>query len=169
MHHSKDFATAKRYLGNAILLRCPVCGQKPIFISPWKVRSLRDWFTPLDGCPRCGYPYEREPGYFLMAIWAMSYGVGSVVGLIIYGLLEWFYDLPIWTLIACVVFPVAIFNILFARHAKAIFLAVDHFFDPHERGGGDDGGNKPSEAPPPADSPADHKPVKPSEPTGVLH
>ena len=40
-----------------------------------------------------------------------------------------------------------VFNLLFARHSKAIFVAWDHFFYPHEREGGDDGGNKPVEAP----------------------
>ena len=83
-------------------LRCPACGVSPIFI-PWKrMRTLRDWFTPLDGCPRCGYPYEREPGYYLISIWAINYGVGSIVGLAIYGLLEWKFDLPVWQLLAAV-------------------------------------------------------------------
>ena len=110
---------------------------------PWrKVRRLRDWFTPLDGCPRCGYPFEREPGYFLMSIWALNYGIGSVIGLVLYGALEWFFDLPVWTLIAAVLSPTLIFSLLFARHSKSLFLAADLFFDPHDKGGGDDGGNK---------------------------
>ena len=37
----------------------------------------------------------------------------------------------------------AAFNVLFARHAKAYFIALDHLLDPHERGGGDDRGNQP--------------------------
>jgi hypothetical protein len=45
-----------------------------------KIRSLRDYFAPLDGCPRCGYAYERETGYFLLAIWAINYGVESRLG-----------------------------------------------------------------------------------------
>ena len=52
---------------------------------PWRqVRSLRDWFMPLDGCPRCGYPFEREPGYFLLSIFAINYGVAAILGLVIY-------------------------------------------------------------------------------------
>jgi hypothetical protein len=27
---------------------------------------------------RGGYPYEREPGYYLMSIWAINYGAGSL-------------------------------------------------------------------------------------------
>ena len=107
------------------------------------MRTLSDWFTPLDGCPRCGYPYEREPGYYLVSIWAINYGVGSIVGLAIYGLLEWKFDLPVWPLLAAVLAPVFLFSLLFARHSKALFLALDLFFDPHEREDGDDGGNRP--------------------------
>mgnify|MGYP005844775317 CR=1 FL=1 len=146
------------YLQRALRLRCPCCGKKPLFEPVLKVRTLRDWFAPLDGCPFCGYPYEREAGYYLMAIWAVNYGCGSVLGIILYLGLEWQYDLPIKTLLAAVLIPICVFNILFARHAKALFLAVDLFFDPHERG--DDGGrgNVPAPRPPvapPAPAPRD--------------
>lgn len=139
------------HLGRAMALRCPACGKRPLF-EPWhRVRSLRDWFSPLDGCPPCGYPYEREAGYYLMAIWAVNYGVGSILGLIIYLFLEWQCHLSITALLAAVLIPVCIFNILFARHAKAIFLAVDLFCDPHEKGGGDDRGNVPRQPPTPVE------------------
>lgn len=144
--YNRDKAAA--YLRRALALRCPVCGISPIFPALARTRSLHDWFTPLDGCPRCGYAYDREPGYFLLSIWAINYGMVSLFGLVLYGLFEWFFDWPVWTLIAAVVAPVVVLNILFARHAKAIFIAWDHFFDPHEREGGDDGGNQPRPDPP---------------------
>jgi uncharacterized protein (DUF983 family) len=151
MKEPQTFQTFLKYLGRGMKLRCPSCGQKPMFIRWWQVRSLKNWFTPLDGCPVCGYPFERETGYFLMAIWAVSYGFGSVLGVIIYGVLELLYDLPIGTLLTAVLVPVVLFNVLFARHAKALFLAVDLFFDPHTKDGGNDGGNQPL---PPPDAPA---------------
>ncbi|MBV8101458.1 MAG: hypothetical protein JOZ31_20130 [Verrucomicrobia bacterium] len=55
-------------IANAARWKCPTCGRRPIFVPWYKVRSLQDWFMPLDGCPDCGYPYEREPGYFLLSI-----------------------------------------------------------------------------------------------------
>jgi uncharacterized protein (DUF983 family) len=140
---------ARAYFGRALRLRCPVCGQTPVFPALARTRTAHDWFTPLDGCPRCGYAYDREPGYFLLSIWAINYGIAALLGLVLYFLFEWFFDWPVWTLITAVITPVVLFNLLFARHAKAIFIAWDHFFDPHEREGGDDGGNIPS-APPPA-------------------
>jgi uncharacterized protein (DUF983 family) len=146
---------ARDYFTRAMRLRCPVCGSTPIFPPLSRTRSLNDWFTPLDGCPRCGYAYDREPGYFLLSIWAINYGVAALLGLLLYLVFEWFYEWPVWNLIAAVVVPVVVFNILFARHSKSIFIAWDHLFDPHEREGGDDGGNMPQrDAPTPTRPPS---------------
>ena len=119
---------------------------------------------PIDGCPRCGYPYEREPGYFLLATWAGSYGSGSVLGLALYFFLDWKYNLPIWTLLMMVLLPVILFNIIFARHAKALFLAFDHFFDPHEKEqGGDDDKGLPQHPPTPSVPQGDAQSIPPSK------
>jgi len=168
MSTHRSFASAGKHLTGAMRLRCPACGTKPLFIPWYKVRSLQDWFTPLDGCPRCGYAYEREPGYFLLSIWAINYGFSSILGLGLYGLLEWFFDLPVWTLMASVLLPVLFFSIFFARHSKSLFLACDLFFDPHHQEGGDDGGNKASSPPPVSGSPASHQPVQPCDTAGTV-
>lgn len=151
-----------QYTWRATLLQCPVCGTKPIFKPLAQVRHFHDWFTPLDGCPRCGYAYDREPGYFLMAVWGVNYGVVALVGLSAYVLAERFATLSVWQMILWVAVPMPIMQFLFARHAKAYFLALDHFFDPHVReepeddGGG--GGDQPLPEPPePDDAPADVK------------
>ena len=121
------------YMGRALRLQCPVCGQVPIFPALSRTRRLYDWFTPLDGCPRCGYAYEREPGYFLMAIWAVNYGFSGLFGVTVYFLLEWKTKMNTEWLLACVLIPTALFSLLAARHAKALFIAFDHFFVPAER------------------------------------
>src|SRR5687768_18525168 len=71
------------FIGRALRLRCPECGHHPIFVPARRVRSLFDWFAPLDGCPECGYAYEREEGYFLLATWAVNYGLVAGGGLAI--------------------------------------------------------------------------------------
>ncbi len=147
----------------ALFLRCPVCGKSPLFCRISEIRSLQDWFTPLDGCPRCGYPYEREPGYYLLAVWMINYGSASALGLFLYTVLEWRFHLSIEQLLAAVLVPVFAFCLLFARHAKAFFLAFDLYFDPHERGGGDDGGNQRRGDPPVTPAPSHAKPIKPCE------
>lgn len=121
---------AWRYFVRASRLSCPHCGTKLMFIPLRETRGLRDWFTPLDGCPRCGYAYEREIGYFLLAIWAIGYGCGSLLGLAIYLILETYYDVSMTALLVATLLPVFVFAMAFARHAKAYFLAFDHFFDP---------------------------------------
>ncbi len=124
-----------------------------------KVRRISDYFTPLDGCPRCGYAYDREPGYFLMSIWAINYGLGSALGIVIYLVMEYGFNLPLGVELAGTLIPVALFNLGFARHSKSYFVAFDHLCDPHRKEGGDDGGNRPVEPPDaPVPSP-DHTPA----------
>lgn len=158
-----------RYLGRAMLLKCPVCGKSPVFLPVLRTRSLRDWFTPLDGCPRCGYPYEREPGYFLAAIWIINYGAGSILGVLIYLVLEFAVHPPITVVFASVLSPIVLFNLLFARHSKALFIAIDHLSDPHEKDPGDDGGNLPKPESPTRGSDGPSKPIKKPEPELASH
>ena len=114
-------------------LRCPECGISPIFMPICRTRSVWNWFTPLDGCPRCGYAYQRESGYFLLATWAVNYGVVAGLGLVTALILDYFYHPPLWKLICVMAIPCPILAVLFARHAKALYLAIDHYFDPHRR------------------------------------
>jgi uncharacterized protein (DUF983 family) len=147
-HSEPPDYSMKRFLwlmSNALRWKCPTCGERAMFVPWYEVRSLRDWFMPLDGCPRCGYPYEREPGYFLLSIFAINYGVGALIGVIVYLILDFGFHLPIWLVLTLTIIPIPIFNLWFARHSKALFLAFDLFFDPHR--GEDDGGDQPSQAP----------------------
>lgn len=133
---TRSFRQALRFLGRAALLRCPVCGKRPIFLRVSRVRRIDDWFRPLDGCPRCGYPYEREPGYFLLAIFGFNFGFAVCVGITAFVALATFGDvanLAMWKLLAVTVLPIPLVNLLIARHAKALFIALDHFCDPHVR------------------------------------
>jgi uncharacterized protein (DUF983 family) len=122
---------AWRFIRRALQLRCPECGVSPLFV-PWRqVRSLFDWFTPLDGCPRCGYAYEREQGYFLLAIWGLNYGLIAGLGLIGGLIIQWKVNPGLWSPWWLLLLPMPVLSFLFARHAKALFLAMDHYFDPH--------------------------------------
>jgi len=134
---SEDASTAELirrllvYLGRGLRLRCPECGVSPVFTPAGKTRSVRDWVTPLDGCPRCGYAYERESGYFLIATWGIHYftvtGLGLAAGLII----DTLVPMPLWAVVVVTVVPTVAFGFFFARYAKSLYLAIDHYFDPH--------------------------------------
>ena len=142
MNDAQRIAKVGAYLARATRWHCPVCGRTPIFPRVATIRRVVDWFMPLDGCPRCGYAFEREPGYFLMAMWALNSGFASLLGLIVYFALEMAFDLSPLAQVGLAAMAIAGFNVLFARHAKAYFIAVDHLLDPHDRGGGDDRGNQ---------------------------
>jgi uncharacterized protein (DUF983 family) len=136
MNIANDPRTVRKallYIYRALGLRCPTCGERPIFLPMAKVRSLDDWFAPLDGCPKCGYAYDREPGYFLMAIWGVNYGVIGLGSISSYFILRTATEISPTVLFFICVVPAPFLSILFARHAKSLFLALDLFFDPHTR------------------------------------
>src|SRR5215212_662784 len=105
-------------IGRALKLRCPECGVSPIFVPARRVRSIWNWFTPLDGCPRCGYAYERESGYFLIATWGIHYftvtGLGLAAGLV----LDLLVPMPLWLLVVTAAVPTVTFGFFFSRYAK---------------------------------------------------
>ena len=105
-----------------------------MFVPAREVRSLYDWFRPLDGCPRCGFAYDREQGYFLMAIWGVNYGIVAGLGVIVSLLFEYFHPLRMWQYIFFVFLPMAPLSFLLSRHAKSLYLAMDHYFDPQGPG-----------------------------------
>ncbi len=114
-----------------------------------------DWFTPLDGCPRCGYAFEREPGYFLFALWVVNFFSVVFVALTTYVAIEVWLDLSLPATLALTVGPAPFLSFAVARHAKALFIAVDHFIDPftpEDNGEDRGGGGPPLEPKPPEDA-----------------
>lgn len=114
-------------------LKCPVCGISPIFRPVSQVRNLNHWFETLPGCPRCDYVYEREPGYFMLAFWMFDYAVSAIFGLALFFILFTYFTLSTWSLLLLTLIPMSIFAILIVRHAKALYLAMDHYFFRHEK------------------------------------
>lgn len=121
------------YFRRALGLRCPVCGESRIFAPASSVRSLRAWLTPLDGCPICRYRYERESGYFLLATWAVNYVFVGGLALAVWILIANFTRMSLAGTLLVLLVPMPFASLLFARHAKALWLALDHFVDPHRR------------------------------------
>ena len=124
---------AAKYLARAMRLRCPVCGETPVFLPVSRVRSISAWMEPLRGCERCRYAYEREPGYFLLATWAFGYGATAAVGFLLWLAASVWLQLSLAGTLLFVLVPLPIFSLLFVRHAKALWLAFDHFWDPHRK------------------------------------
>jgi uncharacterized protein (DUF983 family) len=83
-------------------------------------------------CAGCGLVFEREPGYFVGAIY-LSYAVTVIVALAGYFLLDAWLGPPVGIqLLVWGTFVVA-FPLWFFRYSKSLWLGLDHLVDPVER------------------------------------
>ncbi len=112
-------------------LCCPECGISPVFVPVHKMKRFSDWMEPLDGCPRCGYAYNRENGYFLLSTWGFNYGIVGMLGLISIFTIGDYFNLTTAQMLMLFIPPLPVLNFMFIRHSKSLFLAMDHYFDPH--------------------------------------
>jgi uncharacterized protein (DUF983 family) len=59
--------------------KCPICGKGAVFSHHKKHALSIPEMKP--ECESCGYHFEREPGYFIGAMY-VSYGLGVLEGII---------------------------------------------------------------------------------------
>jgi uncharacterized protein (DUF983 family) len=104
----------------AMALRCPRCGEAPLF---------RGWFTMREACGLCGLRFERAPGYFVGAIY-VNYAV--TVMLVIGGYLLLWRVMSLSTTMQLVIWlpVVALFPLWFFRYSRSVWLALELFFNP---------------------------------------
>jgi uncharacterized protein (DUF983 family) len=107
--------------------RCPRCREGPIFRFPL-------WRGPLathERCPVCGFRYEREPGYFLGAMYfsyALSIPPGLGIVLLLWRLTGWHFDVVmLWSFVAYLPFVPAV-----SRWSRVLWLYLDQRFDPQK-------------------------------------
>jgi uncharacterized protein (DUF983 family) len=95
----KKNAPPRGHLLKSILLeKCPNCGKGSVF----EQKKLFRMPVMKERCDVCGYKFDREPGYFLGAMY-VSYGLAVLEAIVTFLIMNYFWpDLPlIW-------FPVAI-------------------------------------------------------------
>jgi uncharacterized protein (DUF983 family) len=102
-------------LRRALGRRCPQCGASDIF---------RRWFTLAEHCPRCGYAFAREEGYFLGAyainlIVAEFIGLGAVIVLLINT------DFSLWVQEALAIATAVSLPIIFFPYSRTLWMALD--------------------------------------------
>jgi uncharacterized protein (DUF983 family) len=119
------------FLKRGLRWRCPECGVSPIFRTFKECHSLSDWYLTLQGCPQCGYKYEREQGYFLLSTVGINYFLVGGTGMAAMFIIDELFHLPVWQTITIVLPFLPILLLLCIRHAKSMFMAIDHFLDPH--------------------------------------
>ena len=108
-----------RRLTAVLRLRCPRCLTGRVF---------RGLLATHDRCPDCDLVFEREPGYFMGALY-LSYGMSVLLGLPLVVIL--FRRgvaneiVLLWTLgLLVLASPVLV------RYSRVIWLHFDQFFDP---------------------------------------
>ncbi|MFI5364740.1 MAG: DUF983 domain-containing protein [Candidatus Binatia bacterium] len=112
----------RKALWQALHLRCPRCGRGALFRGP---------FSMHERCTVCDLVFEREPGYFVGAIY-INYGATAVVAVAGFLLLDALTTLSATAQIALwSVFGVA-FPLFFYRYSKSLWLAIDHLLNPEE-------------------------------------
>ena len=104
-----------------------------MFLPLHRIESITDWVDTLSGCPRCDYYYHREPGYFLLALWIINFGIVAVIGVIEVLVLGIIFELSTPLLIFITLVTMWGAGLLTVRHTKSLFLAFDHFVHPLDK------------------------------------
>ena len=107
-------------LVRALRLRCPVCGEGKLF---------RGFFKMYDDCPVCHFHYEREPGYYTGAI-AVNLVVAELIIAAVTLPLAIDQNIPFVSLLIWGMTMPFLLPIIFFRHAKSFWMALDHLFHP---------------------------------------
>jgi len=103
--------------------RCPRCREGRIFQSTLKMN---------DPCPVCGLLFEREPGYFLGAMY-FSYLLGVVILVPFYYLARWLFPNLGTLLTPLVAFaPFVFFVPLIFRYSRVLWIYFDRTIAPSE-------------------------------------
>jgi uncharacterized protein (DUF983 family) len=108
--------SAREALRRALRLRCPRCGRGVLFDG---------WFAMRETCDACGLRFEREPGYFVGAIY-VNYAVTAVACLGTAIGLDLAFGLGVWTQVAIAVAIAVLVPVLFFRYARSLWLGLDH-------------------------------------------
>ncbi len=107
-------------LQRAYRLRCPRCGEGRLFSG---------WFQMNERCDACRLHYERAPGYFLGSTY-FNYGATAITVTILYLVLHFGLKIDNKTLALPLSAFVMIFPLFYFRIARALWLAMDCYFDP---------------------------------------
>ena len=121
-------ATKLATMGDIVHQRCPRCRTGSIF----RYSIFRGFPKMQERCPVCDLKFEREPGYFLGAMY-LSYGLGIVIVTVIAALLWsitdwWITKDTIWAVV--IFLPLAPTITLFAR---VLWIYLDQTIDPERR------------------------------------
>jgi uncharacterized protein (DUF983 family) len=111
-----DRPRLRRVLGRALRLRCPRCGQTRLYAG---------WFRMHERCAACGLRYEREPGYFVGAIY-VNYAVTVAVAAGTVLVLDALVGRSLARQLALGIALAALVPLVFFRYSRSLWLSVDY-------------------------------------------
>ena len=109
----KGTRSPQSYLRRALRLRCPVCGEGKCFAG-WTMHAT---------CPACGFPFEREPGYWTNAV-TLNFMTTGGAAMLLVGPLA-YSGLPVLAVLALGLLLATLLPLVCFRHIKALWLAID--------------------------------------------
>lgn len=108
------------WLKAVVQMKCPNCRQGNVFRKP--LRMYED-------CPHCGIHYEREDGYFMMAVfvgYVMSFFIAVPTIVILY-----FTMRPsIWGYLIGASVALLLASPLIFHYARVVWMFIDQLLDP---------------------------------------
>jgi len=109
-------------LHRAARLACPRCGARTLF---------RGAFAMHESCAACHLIFEREPGYFVGAIY-INYAVTTLITIAGFLVLDAYTSISLTAqMLGWGAFSI-VFPLWFFRYSKSLWLGVDHLFSPEE-------------------------------------
>src|SRR6266850_6897265 len=115
-----EIARAREHWIRGLKLRCPACGLGRLYESFFRMR---------DECPYCGLVFAREQGYFIGAIYLNVVATESLIFATYLALIlaHRITDQSTYTILFTLALLVPV---LFHRHARSLWLGLDHLLDP---------------------------------------
>jgi uncharacterized protein (DUF983 family) len=103
-------------------LRCPRCGSAGMFSGFFSMHAC---------CPGCSLVFEREPGYFIGAIY-INYAMTTLIAIAGFLILDALMALALppqfvlWAVFS------AFFPLVFFRYSRSLWLSMDYLFNPED-------------------------------------
>jgi uncharacterized protein (DUF983 family) len=118
----KNSNTKQSFLLNVIREKCPNCNKGYVFkqnVSLLKLPVMNDV------CENCNYHYDREPGYFLGAMY-ISYGLAALQGILTFFVLH--YSFPFISTIWKALLVISVIILLGRKNYKLSRVLYIHIF-----------------------------------------
>ena len=108
------------WLKAILQMKCPNCRQGNVFRSPLRMH---------EDCPHCGIHYEREDGYFMMAVF-VGYVMSFFIAVPAVAILYFTIRPSIWGYLTGATVALLLASPIIFHYARVVWLFIDQLLDP---------------------------------------